>query len=137
MRNFSYQNPTKLIFGKNTIGELANEIPQNAKVLLTYGGGSIKKNGVYKTKKKALGSRAVFEFGGIEPNPRYETCIKTLDIIKKEKKLKAKKLFLLTTQASDWFYTFGFKDGSVNDLPKGKIENYNKERSSKIMIMEI
>jgi len=84
MRNFSFQNPTKLIFGKNTITELANEIPQNAKVLLTYGGGSIKKNGVYDAAKKALGSRVVFEFGGIEPNPRYETCIKSLEIIKKE-----------------------------------------------------
>ncbi|MDR2580482.1 MAG: iron-containing alcohol dehydrogenase [Fibromonadaceae bacterium] len=84
MRNFSYQNPTKLIFGKNTIAELANEIPQNAKVLLTYGGGSIKSNGVYDAAKKALGSRVVFEFGGIEPNPRYETCMKTLSIIKKE-----------------------------------------------------
>ncbi|MDR3000166.1 MAG: iron-containing alcohol dehydrogenase [Fibromonadaceae bacterium] len=84
MRNFSYQNPTKIIFGKNTISELANEVPQNAKVLLTYGGGSIKKNGVYDAVKKALDGRAVFEFGGIEPNPRYETCIKTLDIIKKE-----------------------------------------------------
>jgi len=84
MRNFSYQNPTKLIFGKNTIASLADEIPQNARILLTYGGGSIKKNGVYEAAKKALGSRAVFEFGGIEPNPRYETCIKTIDIIKKE-----------------------------------------------------
>ena len=84
MQNFSYQNPTKLIFGKNTIGELANEIPQSAKILLTYGGGSIKKNGVYDAAKKALGSRAVFEFGGIEANPRYETCMKTLEIIKKE-----------------------------------------------------
>jgi len=57
MRNFSFQNPTKLIFGKNTIAELANEIPQNARVLLTYGGGSIKKNGVYETAKKALGQQ--------------------------------------------------------------------------------
>ena len=84
MRNFSYQNPTKLIFGKNTIAEIANEIPKNAKILLIYGGGSIKKNGVYDAAKKALSGRAVFEFGGVEPNPRYETCIKTLDIIKKE-----------------------------------------------------
>jgi NADP-dependent alcohol dehydrogenase len=84
MRNFSFQNPTKLIFGKDTIAELANEIPQNAKVLLTYGGGSIKKNGVYEAAKKALGNRTVFEFGGIEPNPRYETCIKSLEIVKKE-----------------------------------------------------
>jgi NADP-dependent alcohol dehydrogenase len=85
MRNFSFHNPTKLIFGKKTIAELANEVPENAKVLLTYGGGSIKKNGVYKAVKKALGKRAVFEFSGIEPNPRYETLIKALPIIKKEK----------------------------------------------------
>lgn len=84
MQNFSFQNTTKIIFGKSSIAELANEIPQTARVLLTYGNGSIKKNGVYDAVKKALGNRVVFEFGGIEPNPRYETCIKALKIIEKE-----------------------------------------------------
>jgi amino-acid N-acetyltransferase len=55
-------------------------------------------------------------------------------LVEKAKKLKAKKLFLLTTQASDWFYTIGFKDGSLDDLPKSKREHYNHERNSKIMV---
>lgn len=55
-------------------------------------------------------------------------------LIEKAKKLKAKKLFLLTTQASDWFYTLGFKDGTINDLPKAKMEKYNACRNSKIMV---
>ena len=55
-------------------------------------------------------------------------------LIEKAKKLKAKKLFLLTTQASDWFYTLGFKDGSMKDLPKSKMEKYNLCRNSKIMV---
>ncbi|MDR1811435.1 MAG: amino-acid N-acetyltransferase [Candidatus Fibromonas sp.] len=58
-------------------------------------------------------------------------------LVEKAKKLKAKKLFLLTTQASDWFYTMGFKDGSLNDLPKSKMEKYNTSRNSKIMVRMI
>ncbi len=58
-------------------------------------------------------------------------------LIEKAKKLKAKKLFLLTTQASDWFYTLGFKDGSLEDLPKLKMEKYNQNRNSKIMVRGI
>jgi len=56
-------------------------------------------------------------------------------LIEKAKKQKAKKLFLLTTQASDWFYSFGFKDGSVEDLPPSKKEKYDIKRHSKIMVM--
>jgi amino-acid N-acetyltransferase len=58
-------------------------------------------------------------------------------LIEKAKRLKAKKLFLLTTQASDWFYTLGFKDGSIDDLPKSKREKYNRSRNSKIMVREV
>jgi len=56
-------------------------------------------------------------------------------LIEKAKKRRAKKIFLLTTQSSDWFYNFGFKDGSINDLPKAKRDDYNKKRNSKIMVM--
>ena len=76
MTNFTYQNPVKLVFGKGMIAELKDLIPADTKVMLTYGGGSIKKNGVYDQVRLALSGHAMTEFGGIEPNPRYETCMK-------------------------------------------------------------
>jgi NADP-dependent alcohol dehydrogenase len=85
MYNFEYKNPVKIIFGKGTITKVAKEIPQNAKVLLTYGGGSIKRTGVYDHVKNALKDVEVIDFGGIEPNPHYETCMKAVEVVKKEK----------------------------------------------------
>ncbi len=85
MENFSYLNPVKIIFGKQTIANLAEEIPAGSKVLMTYGGGSIKKNGVYDQVKAALAGFDWMEFGGIEPNPHYETCMKAVELIRKEK----------------------------------------------------
>jgi len=76
MNNFTYYNPVKLVFGKGMIAELKELIPADVKVMLTYGGGSIKKNGVYDQVRRALSGHAVTEFGGIEPNPRYETCMR-------------------------------------------------------------
>ncbi len=76
MTNFTYYNPVKIVFGKGMIAELRELIPPNVKVMITYGGGSIKKNGVYDQVRGALSGHAVTEFGGIEPNPRYETCMK-------------------------------------------------------------
>lgn len=84
MENFIYQNPTKVIFGKGQIAQLTTQIPKNKKILLTYGGGSIKKNGVYQQVMDALANHQVNEFPGIEPNPSYETCMKAVDICKKE-----------------------------------------------------
>jgi NADP-dependent alcohol dehydrogenase len=81
MYNFEYKNPTKIIFGKNTIPKITREIPENANILLTYGGGSIKKTGVYDQVINALTGFNVTEFGGIEPNPHYETCMKAVDIV--------------------------------------------------------
>ncbi len=75
MTNFTYFNPVKVVFGKGMIAELKGLIPADVKVMLTYGGGSIKKNGVYDQVRAALAGRALTEFGGIEPNPRYETCM--------------------------------------------------------------
>jgi NADP-dependent alcohol dehydrogenase len=75
MQNFSYQNPTKLRFGKGQIAAITGEIPAGSKVLVTYGGGSIKRNGVYEQVLKALEGRTVIEFGGIEPNPEYRTLM--------------------------------------------------------------
>ena len=85
MENFVYQNPVKIIFGKDTISKVSKAIPANAKVLLTYGGGSIKKTGVYDQVKEALKGVELLEFGGIEANPHYETCMKAVEIVKAEK----------------------------------------------------
>lgn len=84
MYNFEYKNPVKIIFGKGTIPKIAEEIPAGSKVLMTYGGGSIKKNGVYDQVREALKAFEVIEFGGIEPNPHYETCMKAIELAKTE-----------------------------------------------------
>lgn len=82
MNNFEFKNPTKIIFGKDTIAQLKNEIPSDAKVLLLYGGGSIKKNGIYDQVKTALADVNVTEFGGIPANPEYATLMDALKVIK-------------------------------------------------------
>lgn len=84
MNNFSFFNPVKIIFGKRTIAQLTDEIPVQAKVLLVYGGGSIKANGVYQQVTEALKHHTLFEFSGIEANPTYETSIKAIELIKQE-----------------------------------------------------
>ena len=84
MNNFDFQNPTKIIFGKDEISKLSNEIPANAKVLLLYGGGSIKKNGIYEQVTSALSNFVVIEFGGIPANPEYAVLLDALKIIKEE-----------------------------------------------------
>lgn len=85
MNNFEFKNPTKIIFGKDTINKLATEIPQDAKVLMLYGGGSIKKNGIYNQVNEALSKHTVIEFGGIPANPEYAILMKALNVIKEEK----------------------------------------------------
>jgi len=80
MRNFTYHNPTRIVFGKGAIAQLSRLIPADKKILMTYGGGSIKANGVYDQVKTALQGRALAEFGGIEPNPRYETLMKAVEL---------------------------------------------------------
>jgi len=84
MYNFEYKNPVKVIFGKDTISKVAIEIPKKAKIMLTYGGGSIKQNGVYNQVMNALKGDEIIEFGGIEVNPHYETCMKAVEIVKSE-----------------------------------------------------
>lgn len=85
MYNFEFKNPVKIIFGKNTISKISAEIPQNARILLTYGGGSIMKNGVYSQVTAALKEFSITEFGGIEVNPHYETCTKAVEVVKEKK----------------------------------------------------
>lgn len=85
MNNFNFVNPVKILFGKGKIAELSRNIPENARILMTYGGGSIRKNGVYDQVKAALKGFEVVEFGGIEPNPKYETLMKAVEVVKAEK----------------------------------------------------
>ncbi|ARV14084.1 iron-containing alcohol dehydrogenase [Polaribacter sp. SA4-12] len=82
MNNFQFKNPVKIIFGKETIANVADEIPKDANVLLLYGGGSIKKNGVYNQVKDALKEYSITEFGGIPANPEYEVLLEALQVIK-------------------------------------------------------
>lgn len=81
MNNFVFSNYTKILFGKGEIASLSGEIPEDAKILMVYGGGSIKENGIYDQVIEALDGFTVVEFPGIEPNPSYEKCMKALEVI--------------------------------------------------------
>src|SRR5664279_2377016 len=85
MLNFVFQNPTKIIFGKGSINQIAGEIPKEAKLLITYGGGSAKRNGVLEEVKTALNGYDIAEFGGIEPNPEFEIIMKAVALARKKK----------------------------------------------------
>ncbi|HSZ72570.1 MAG TPA: iron-containing alcohol dehydrogenase [Cytophagaceae bacterium] len=82
MLNFEFKNPTKLFFGRGQISVLAKEIPTTTKILLLYGGGSIKTNGIYEQVMSTLNQHKVVEFRGIDANPEYDTLMKALNIIK-------------------------------------------------------
>ena len=84
MNNFEFYNPTRIIFGKGTIANLSNRVPRKAKVMLLYGGGSIKENGVYDQVLDALKQHKVVEFGGIEANPDYATLLKAIKQVRKK-----------------------------------------------------
>jgi NADP-dependent alcohol dehydrogenase len=85
MLNFTYQNPVKIVFGKGTIAQLSKLVPADQKVMVTYGGGSIKRNGVYDQVMDALKDHEVVTFGGIEPNPCYETLMQAVAQAKTER----------------------------------------------------
>lgn len=120
MNNFVFYNPTKIVFGKDTIESLNKLIPESNSVLITYGGGSIKRNGVYEQVKQALGNRRVFEFGSIEPNPHYETCMKCVDYIKENN--------------IDFVLAVG--GGSVIDATKFIVSAYYYDKEDKWEILE-
>lgn len=84
MNNFNLHTPTRILFGKGSLAELRDQIPADARVLVTYGGGSVIKTGVLGQVKEALKGLDVLEFGGIEPNPSYETLMKAVEIARKE-----------------------------------------------------
>ena len=83
MNNFQYYNPVRIVFGEGQIKELANLVPENARVLITYGGSSAKKTGTLDEVIMALQgkNREIFEFGGIEPNPEFTTLMKAVDMV--------------------------------------------------------
>ena len=84
MENFVYYNPVRILLGEGKIAEIGHYVPKGMKVMMTYGGGSIKKNGVYDQVMKALTGTDVVEFGGIEPNPHYETLMKAVETARRE-----------------------------------------------------
>ena len=85
MNQFNFYNPTKIIFGRDRFNELNHLVPKDAKVLVLYGGGSVKKFGTLDRVLAALPNREILEFGGIEANPRYETLMKAVDLVRAEK----------------------------------------------------
>lgn len=87
MLNFNFYNPTRIIFGKGQISQLDNLVPKGSRVLITYGGGSVKRFGTLNKVKDELSksSREIFEFGGIESNPQFDTLMKAVQIVREEK----------------------------------------------------
>ncbi|EHL87546.1 iron-containing alcohol dehydrogenase [Coprobacter fastidiosus] len=85
MNNFDFHNPTRLIFGKGTIAKLGTEIPSDKRIMVCFGGGSAKKNGVYEQVKNALSNHFNIEFWGIEPNPDYDTVMKAVTLARDNK----------------------------------------------------
>ncbi len=84
MENFVHRNPVKIRFGRGQIAHLAQEVPAGARVLMTCGGGSIRANGVYDQVMQALEGFEVLTFGGIEPNPRYPTLMRAVELARAE-----------------------------------------------------
>ncbi len=85
MQNFTFHNPTRILFGAGRIADIPREVPAGARVLITYGGGSVVKTGTLDEVKAALKDFAVLEFGGIEPNPTYETLMQAVELARREK----------------------------------------------------
>ncbi|WP_283148078.1 iron-containing alcohol dehydrogenase [Silvimonas soli] len=102
MKSFTFYNPTRLHFGNGQIARLADEIAPGSRVLLVYGGGSVKKNDVYAQIMAALAGSEVTEFGGIEPNPEFDTLMKAVALGRE--------------QRPDWIIAAG--GGSVSDGAK-------------------
>ncbi|MFC5473879.1 iron-containing alcohol dehydrogenase [Paraherbaspirillum soli] len=85
MLDFEFYNPTKIVFGRNTVAKLSQLVPTTARVLILYGGASAQKTGTLDEVKAALGAREVHEFAGIEPNPSYETLMQAVAQVRRDK----------------------------------------------------
>ena len=92
VNNFNFANTTRIVFGKGQIAQLPTLIPKDRIVYMTYGGGSIKRNGTYDQVMTALKGYEVHEFGGIEANPDFDTLMKAVAEIKK---LDVNRVYLL------------------------------------------
>lgn len=84
MQNFSFHNPTAIHFGTGAIAQLSQRVPINARVLVLYGGSSAERNGTLAEVREALHGYQLQEFGGIEPNPSYETLIQAVEKVRSE-----------------------------------------------------
>lgn len=84
MLNFTYENPTKIVFGRNKVVDLKELVPAQAKVMITYGGNSAERSGLLDEVRSVIGERIVSEFGGITANPKFERLIEALPIIKEQ-----------------------------------------------------
>ncbi|KIN73306.1 iron-containing alcohol dehydrogenase [Sulfitobacter guttiformis] len=84
MNNFDFRNPTRILFGKGRIADLKDQVPKGAKVLVIYGGGSAERTGVLSQVREALSCHTLIEFGGIEPNPRFETALNAVELVREE-----------------------------------------------------
>jgi len=82
--DFNYSNPTQIVFGTHSFAKLGELIPPEARVLLLYGGGSIKRNGVYEQVTQALAGRQIVEFAGVEPNPTLETLEQAVALVREQ-----------------------------------------------------
>ncbi|MGK5055034.1 iron-containing alcohol dehydrogenase [Janthinobacterium sp. RB2P8] len=85
MKNFEFHNPTRIVFGLDTVTKLSALVPHDARVLIMYGGASAEKTGTLAEVRAALGQRTVQEFGGIEPNPSYETLMRAVAQVRGDK----------------------------------------------------
>ncbi len=85
MNNFEFYNPTRIVFGTDTTAKLDTLVPASARVLILFGGASAKTNGTLAEVRTALGNRVIQEFGGIEPNPSYDTLTRAVEQVRKEK----------------------------------------------------
>lgn len=82
MLDFDYHNPTRIIFGKDRLDTIGSLVPADARVLITYGGGSAKRSGLIDRVRETLGNREIHEFGGIEPNPQYDTLMRAVQLVR-------------------------------------------------------
>ncbi len=134
MKNFKYYNPTRLIFGSGMIKELSRQIPASAKILLVFGGGSVKRNGVYDAVMTELSAYSTVEFWGIESNPTVETIRKAVALGKVEavdyvlavgggSVLDASKLIIhaIPSDRDAWDLVLNGLDKNVENLPYGTV----------------
>ena len=85
MNNFTLHTPTKILFGKGQVAQLREQLPRDARILITYGGGSVVRSGLLAQIRNELAGMTLFEFGGIEPNPTYETLMGAVELARAER----------------------------------------------------